>query len=249
MLKIINLKKLYGRNTVIDNISIEFGKGVFGLIGPNGAGKTTFIRILATVVKKDGGQIIYDNARNITEIRRMIGYLPQKFSLYGGLTVREGLSYIALMKEIPSDKMGIEVSRAIKEVNLDEKADERISSLSGGMKRRLGIAQAILGDPEIILVDEPTAGLDPEERIRFRRLIAGIGKEHTIIISTHIVEDVRSICDRIAVMNHGRIIENASYEELLDKYRGHNTGNDTLYSSELERVYMRIIGEDDEKGC
>lgn len=219
MIKVEHLTKSYGKKLVIDDLNIEFGNGIYGLLGPNGAGKTTLMRIIATILNSDSGEI-YVNGMSIKDkrnIRKKIGYLPQKFMLYKGLTVEEALRHIAIMKELNFKEINTIVTEVIQSVNLQEKANEKIGSLSGGMIRRLGIAQALIGNLDVLLVDEPTAGLDPEERIRFRTLLSEICVSQTVIISTHIVEDVQFLCDKIAILDRGKLVLNDSYEEIINK--------------------------------
>lgn len=208
MLELKNITKSFKKKPVLDNINYHFENGIYGLLGPNGAGKTTLIRCIVQLYNLNSGNIIYNN-QNISEVRNFndnIGYLPQKFGLFKELTVFEMLSAMALIKNVSKQYVEEEVKRCINLVNLEEKSNDKVKSLSGGMIRRLGIAQAILNNPKIIIFDEPTSGLDPEERLRFKNIVAKLKGEHIIIISTHIVEDVEALCDKIIVMNSGKII-------------------------------------------
>lgn len=206
-LKIDSISKKYGKYMALDNISLSIKPGVFGLLGPNGAGKSTLMRILTTIQTYDSGSIEYGtvNWNNKLDVKRLLGYLPQKFSLYKHLTVTECLMHIATLKGISMEKK-LKVEYVLEQVNLLEHRNKKIGKLSGGMIRRVGIAQAILGDPQIIIVDEPTAGLDPEERIRFRNILHKIGQHNLIIISSHIVEDIETICNDIAILHKGKIL-------------------------------------------
>lgn len=236
-MKIHDVSKNYGKIRALDKVSIAFGKGVHGLLGENGAGKTTLMRVITTVIEQDSGTIEHDGVSwdNKDEVRKMIGYLPQKFSLYKQLTVRESLRHIAILKGM-EDGWKREVDNAIKEVNLEEKADSRIGELSGGMVRRLGIAQAVLGNPEIIVVDEPTAGLDPEERMRFRLLLRRIGVGKTIILSTHIVDDVEAICDNLTILHKGKVIITGTPNEIKSMAKG------KIWRTSLSRDdYMKLV--------
>lgn len=195
MLTVDNLSKSFGKKTVLDNISVQLTHGVYGLLGPNGSGKTTFMRCIAGIYRYNGRIITPSN----------VGYLPQKFGAFRELTVYEVLEYFAELKGIPSNRQGKDIHDCLEDVNLWERHSDKVKTLSGGMIRRLGVAQALLGNPELILVDEPTAGLDPEERLRFKNLISQHREDCTILISTHIVEDVEALCDHIIILSHGKI--------------------------------------------
>lgn len=221
MIELKKISKKYGNKIALNEISIQFKQGMYGLLGPNGAGKTTLMRIIASVMEADSGQIyIDDQLISWDKMRQQIGYLPQHFSFYGNLTVEESLQHIAYLKNIAKQHIADEVECAINEVNLGDKVKSRVSSLSGGMIRRLGIAQAIIGSPRMLVVDEPTAGLDPEERVRFRNLLSKICENRTVLISTHIVEDIESACNEIIFLNHGNIIKTDSYENILHELTG-----------------------------
>jgi len=209
------VSKNYGKHIALQNVSLEIEFGMFGLLGPNGAGKTTLMRILTTLISASSGEIRFGNLNwnEPHKIRNIIGYLPQKFSLYKQIKVREALQHIAKLKGIQSDNDKV-VDSVIEKVNLTDQRDKKIGKLSGGMVRRVGIAQAILGDPKIIVVDEPTAGLDPEERIRFRKLLRQLGRETIVIISTHIVEDIEATCDKAAILHKGQLIKNGDIHTL-----------------------------------
>ena len=222
MLKIENISKKFGKNDVLKDVSLTLDTGVYGLLGPNGAGKTTLMRILSTIIPSDSGNVMYNGVEwnKVNTVRKYIGYLPQKFSLYKNLTVVEALEHIAMLKGLSKKSLSSEVSDVIHKVNLDQDKNKKIKELSGGMVRRVGIAQAILGKPPIIIVDEPTAGLDPEERTRFRNLIKTIGRESTVLISTHIVDDVKTICQNAAILNHGKIIASGPIDHICSQAQG-----------------------------
>ncbi len=194
MLTVDNLSKSFGKKTVLNNVSVQLTNGVYGLLGPNGSGKTTFMRCVTGLYRYDG-KIITPSS---------MGYLPQKFGAFRELTVYEVLEYFAELKGIPSNNQEKNIHDCLEDVNLLERRNDRVKTLSGGMIRRLGVAQALLGNPELILVDEPTAGLDPEERLRFKNLISQHREDCTILISTHIVEDVEALCDHIIILSHGK---------------------------------------------
>jgi len=222
MIEIENVSKSFGKKKALCNVNLSLDFGIYGLLGPNGAGKTTFMRILATVLEMDSGRISMDGItwENKLKVRERIGYLPQHFSMYGGLSVYESLCHVAVLKNIEKRNIDSVVNAVIDEVNLTDRKTSRISALSGGMLRRLGIAQALIGNPRILIVDEPTAGLDPEERIRFRNLLAGIGDRRTILISTHIVEDVEAVCERMGVLNQGGVMIQGEVEYIVAKVQG-----------------------------
>jgi len=226
-IKIENLNKVYkGGSYAIKNLNLEIPNGMFGLLGPNGAGKSTLMRILVTLMKPSSGKVTIngnlDLAKNRKEIRLMLGYLPQDFSFFSKLTTYEFLDYaarLAGMKNGATRRTAVELM--LEEVGLFEARDRNANKLSGGMKRRLGIAQALINDPKIIIVDEPTTGLDPEERIRFRNLLSTIStRDVTIILSTHIVGDISSTCDNMALLNKGNLAFAGSPEQLVKEAEG-----------------------------
>jgi len=218
------LVKRYGSKEVLNGINLTFGTGMFGLLGPNGAGKSTFMQILATVIPKTAGEVQigpYKLGRNEREIRGLLGYLPQEFGVYRKLTGEEYLDYVASMKGIIDGKARrVAVAEMLQRVNLEDKRHLRIGKYSGGMRQRIGIAQALLGDPPFIIVDEPTAGLDPEERMRFRDLLSDLGKDRTVLLSTHVVADIDGNCESMAIMNAGRIVFHGTQDQMLQRVQG-----------------------------
>ncbi len=225
-IKIENLNKIYrSGNYALKNLNLEIPSGMFGLLGPNGAGKSTLMRILVTLMKPTSGKVFIDDldlSKNRRQIRSMLGYLPQDFSFFSKLKTYEFLDYaarLAGMKNSAARKSAVD--RMLEEVGLYEARDRNANKLSGGMKRRLGIAQALINDPKIIIVDEPTTGLDPEERIRFRNLLSNISENDVIIIlSTHIVGDISSTCYNMALLNKGELAFAGSPEELIKQSKG-----------------------------
>ncbi len=218
MIEIKSLKMKFKKNTVLKGIDFTFSNGVYGLLGPNGAGKTTLIRSMAGLYQPKEGQILY-NGKPIGKSKEYIsrlGYLPQGFGIFKELKPIEALMLMANLKGI--DKKIAE--QDARRVNLSDSVDKKVGAFSGGMLRRLGIAQALLGDPEIVIFDEPTAGLDPEERLRFKNIISRLSKEKIVIISTHIVEDIEAVCDKIIVMNEGNIIKSGSCSEIEQCAKG-----------------------------
>lgn len=222
MLEILNLAKSFKNHEVLKNISVSLEKGVYGLLGANGAGKTTFIRCIVNLYNINEGTIKFNGIDifNNDEFLKGVGYLPQKFGLFKELTVYENLQYFGTLKKINKNHMDNAIKESLKLVNLEERINHKVTTLSGGMIRRLGIAQAILGNPKIIIFDEPTAGLDPEERIRFKSILSDIKKDKIIIISTHIVEDIEACCDKIIIMSKGRILKTGSAEEIESVVKG-----------------------------
>ena len=209
--RVEGVRKSYGGVAALAELDLELGPGITGLLGPNGAGKTTLIRILATLLSPSAGQVGVNgwwtsDLRDRVEIRRRLGYLPQDLGLYPRFTVFEFVDYLALLKELddPAERHR-RVRGALAAVELEDLARRKIRTLSGGMRRRVGIAQAIVADPLLLLLDEPTTGLDPEQRMRFRQLIAGIGEQRTVVLSTHLVEDVAAVCTQVVVLWQGRV--------------------------------------------
>lgn len=225
-IKIENLNKIYPNgNYALKDLNLEIPNGMFGLLGPNGAGKSTLMRILVTLMKPSNGRVLVndlDLSKNRREIRAMLGYLPQDFSFFSKLKTYEFLDYtarLAGMKNGAARKSAVD--QMLEEVGLFEARDRNANKLSGGMKRRLGIAQALINNPKIIIVDEPTTGLDPEERIRFRNLLSNISTRDVIIIlSTHIVGDISSTCHNMALLNKGELAFSGSPEELVKQAEG-----------------------------
>lgn len=216
MLEVCQITKFLGKKEILKDISYSFDSGIYGLLGPNGAGKTTLMRCLTQVYSPEKGAIIY-NGVNIKRSRnylRQIGYLPQKFGMFRDLTVYEMLDLLASIKGISSTHLKEEINRCIEQVNLCDKINNKVGTLSGGMVRRLGVAQALLGNPPIIILDEPTAGLDPEERLRFKLLISEISNKKTVIISTHIVSDIEAVCNKIVVISDGCIVAKGNYDDI-----------------------------------
>lgn len=221
-IEINRLSKRYGRKQALDGIQLSIGPGMFGLLGRNGAGKTTLMRILATLLAKTGGEITVCGIpiSQSREIRQITGYLPQEFAIYPGMTVYEALDYLGVLSGLDGPTRKRRIPDLLERVNLAASRSKKVKTLSGGMNRRLGIAQAILHDPRVLIVDEPTAGLDPEERIRFRNLLAEIAQERIVLLSTHIVGDIEATCERIAVVDEGKLVYNGRTQELVETATG-----------------------------
>jgi ABC-type multidrug transport system ATPase subunit len=219
-------KVFNSRVRALDGVDLRIEGGMFGLLGPNGAGKTTLMRIVAGILHPNGGSIRVDGRESRTEsdrsaVKRVLGYLPQEFGVYPDLTARQFLDYIGILKGLDDRaSRARRVEQLLETVSLTSVAERRLKTFSGGMKRRVGIAQALLNDPQLLIVDEPTAGLDPEERIRFRNLLAELGQDRTVLLSTHIVEDIAQTCERLAVMNAGKVIFQGTTRELVESSRG-----------------------------
>ncbi|WP_221441326.1 ABC transporter ATP-binding protein [Jiangella mangrovi] len=230
----------YRGRTALDGLDLQLGAGVHGLLGPNGAGKTTLMRVLATVVRPASGSAtvldgdVTADAR-LRQVRRRLGYLPQQFGYYPRFTVREFVEYFAWLKEVPRERIPAAVDRAIERVGLLDRADDRLKRLSGGMLRRAGIAQAIVNDPDLLLLDEPTAGLDPEQRVDFRELLRAIGVDACVLVSTHLVEDVAAACAHVTLLNEGRAVFRGTPAELAAR----GTGGDG--DSPIERGYTAVL--------
>ena len=217
-LKISKLTKQFGDFTAVDCLNITMTNGVYGLLGVNGAGKTTFMRIICTLLQPTSGQILC-NGKDIFQMgadyRKLLGYLPQEFGFYPEFTVKDYLLYIAALKGIRPAVAKKRVKNLIAKVGLSKVENQKMKKLSGGMKRRAGIAQAMLNDPKILILDEPTAGLDPNERIRFRNLISELSQERLVLLSTHIVSDVEYIANEIWLMKEGKLLHQGTAEDLI----------------------------------
>ncbi len=225
-IRIENLSKTYGRGSVpaLSDLNLNIRHGTFGLLGPNGAGKTTLIKILSTQMEPTAGKVEIDGwdlHRDRAEVRRRLGYLPQHFGAYPQLSAFEFLDYMGRLGGLHDKRVRRErVEQVLHDVALYEARDRKAGTFSGGMRRRLGIAQAIIADPEFIIVDEPTVGLDPEERIRFRGILSRLSAKRTIIISTHIVGDISSTCEDLAVLRQGQLLFHGAPEDFIAKAEG-----------------------------
>ncbi|HEY1487567.1 MAG TPA: ATP-binding cassette domain-containing protein [Micromonosporaceae bacterium] len=241
--EITGLTRRFGRTEAVAGVDLSTGTGVFGLLGPNGAGKTSLLRMMATVIPPTSGTLRLlgrdpGSHADRTEIRRRLGYLPQALGYYPSFTVAEFVEYFALLKDMAPARVPRAVAAAIERVDLGGKARSKLRTLSGGMLRRVGIAQAIVNEPEMLLLDEPTAGLDPEQRIQFRELLRELGRAATVIVSTHLVEDVGAACGEVALMDAGRIVFHGTPNELTERGASHGTGD-----APLERGYSAVLAQ------
>lgn len=219
MFEFIEVSKVYkGQRRAVDRITMRLDTGVVGLLGPNGAGKSSLMRIAATVTRPTSGQVLFNGTDVVADpnpLRRALGYLPQDFGVYPNLTAREFLSYLAAVKGLPARAARSRVDELLELVNLTDAAGRPLGGYSGGMLRRVGIAQTLLSDPRVLIVDEPTAGLDPEERVRFRNLLAELAVDRVVLLSTHIVSDIESVTNDIALVTQGRLRWRGAPDELL----------------------------------
>jgi len=239
--EITDLTRRFGRTVAVAGVNLQTGPGVFGLLGPNGAGKTSLLRMMATVLPPTSGSLRLLDRDPVgygprKEIRRRLGYLPQALGYYPGFTVAEFVEYFALLKDMRPAQVPGAVAIAIERVSLGNKARAKLRTLSGGMLRRVGIAQAIVNEPELLLLDEPTAGLDPEQRVAFRGLLRDLGQRATVVVSTHLVEDVGAACAQVALMDHGRLVFRGSPADLTARGERHGVGD-----APLERGYSAVL--------
>ncbi|MEV8322626.1 ABC transporter ATP-binding protein [Kitasatospora sp. NPDC059811] len=244
------LRVRVGRSKMaVDGLDLSLGIGAHGLLGPNGAGKTTLIRTLATVLRPTEGELemlgtsLGGRVVDHRALRRQIGYLPQDFGYYKRFTVREFVEYMAWLKEVPKADIPGAVQRAVERVGLADRADHRMKTLSGGMVRRAGIAQAIVNSPAVLLLDEPTAGLDPAQRLRFRELLQDLGRDTCVVVSTHLVEDVAAACSDVVLFADGRLVFQGTPDEL-----GAAGSTDHPGDSPLERGYSALLSNSGQQG-
>jgi len=239
VLELIDVTKVYrGGKRAVDGITLDLNPGMIGLLGPNGAGKSSLMRIAATVTRPTSGRVLFqgeDVVAHPNALREALGYLPQDFGVYPNLTAREFLTYLAAAKGLSARSAKARIDELIQLVNLTEALKRPLGKYSGGMMRRVGIAQALLGDPKVIIVDEPTAGLDPEERVRFRNLLSDLSAERVVLLSTHIVSDVDSVAADIVVVAKGRLLRRGAPEDLLRDIDG-QVWEATVSSSEVAAV-------------
>jgi ABC-2 type transport system ATP-binding protein len=249
-----SLSKIYGRTAALDHIDLRIGAGIVGLLGPNGAGKTTLLRIVATALAPSSGGLRVlgldpGNGGDRLEIRRRLGYVPQEVGLYNSFSAFDFVDYIAILKEhVERRARHEEVRRVLDEVDLGDVRSKKIRRLSGGMRRRVTLAQALLGDPELLVLDEPTVGLDPEQRLRFRQVISRQAERRCVVLSTHMTEDVEALCDRVVVLDHGQITFDGTPAGLAALATGHvwvdaHPDQRALVSWRTGEGHHRMIGE------
>ncbi|MFC6293598.1 ABC transporter ATP-binding protein [Macrococcus epidermidis] len=245
-----NVSKLYdNKKKALNDVNLVIENGMFGILGRNGSGKSTLMKIIATILKKSEGSVVINGIplEKTEKIRELIGYLPQDFDFYPNMKVEECLYYLGILSGMDKNTIDSKIEEVLKKVNLFEHKSKKVKGLSGGMKKRLGIAQAIIHDPSVIIVDEPTAGLDPEERVRLRNLLSGLAEDKIVIISTHIVSDIESICKDIAILDKGKIEYTGSISDLIES--AHNKvydiiiPNNELISFRKENVFITKINE------
>lgn len=232
-----NVNKYYGKNQALKDINLTIEKGMFGLLGRNGAGKTTLMKVLATLLTPNSGEISVCDIpiEMASNIRSITGYLPQDFSMYGNMKVYEAMDYFGVLSGLKKQERKNKIPMLLEKVNLQNNANTKVKAMSGGMRRRLGIAQAILHDPKVLIVDEPTAGLDPEERVRFRNLLCEIAEDRIVILSTHIVGDIEATCENIAVMDEGNIIYQGTVASLLE------LSNGKIFTAEISKMELEEV--------
>src|SRR6516165_8643981 len=236
--ELTEVTRRFGRAQAVAGVDLETGPGVLGLLGPNGAGKTTLLRMMATVIAPSSGRLrLLGRDPGRYGPRRGLGYLPQNLGYYPGFTVAEFVEYFALLKEMPPGRVSQAAAAAIERVDLGGKARAKLRTLSGGMLRRAGIAQAIVNEPELLLLDEPTAGLDPEQRVAFRALLRDLGERATVIVSTHLVEDIGAACTEVALMDAGKIV----FQDTPDALTARGEGTGAAGDAPLERGYSAVL--------
>lgn len=236
--------KFHQKVTAVDHVNVEIGQGIYGLLGENGAGKTTLMRVLTTVLKQSEGDVYLDNLRyteaNYEKIRRKIGYLPQELNLYPSLTVQECLEYMGGLSGMTKKECKKRIEYYLDKTSLKDHRKKKMKQLSGGMKRRVGLIQALLNDPEFLIVDEPTTGLDPEERVRIRNLLVDFSEDRTVLFSTHVVEDLAATCNKLAIMKKGKFLYTGAVTDMMQTAKDHIwicRVSDEKEARELEKKY------------
>lgn len=232
-----SVNQYYGKTQALHNVNLTIEAGMFGLLGRNGAGKTTLMKAITTLLPIQQGTITVCGVpiKEASTIRSMVGYLPQEFSMYGNMTAYEAMDYLGVLSGLSKEVRKQRIPTLLKQVNLGKHQKTKVKEMSGGMKRRLGIAQAILHDPKVLIVDEPTAGLDPEERVRFRNLLSEMAENRIVILSTHIVGDIEATCEKIAIMDEGTIVFDGTVTELL------KLSNGKVYSANISKMEVEAV--------
>lgn len=252
MLKIENVSKKFGKKVALSDVVLELETGIYGLLGDNGAGKSTLMRLLVGVDKPTSGRIFYEG-KDISQLkeayRGLLGYMPQEFAVFPGFTAGEFLTYMGALKGLSKGELKDKIPRVLAFVNLEDVKDKKVSTFSGGMKRRVGIAQALLNDPKILILDEPTAGLDPGERIRFSNILSNMSKDKIILFSTHIISDIEAITKSIIILNDGKIRAKTTSDRLVEKMEGHvfemtiPFSELAAYEKKVQMIRMRYEGD------
>lgn len=252
MLKIENVSKKFGKKVALSDVVLELETGIYGLLGDNGAGKSTLMRLLVGVDKPTSGRIFYEG-EDISQLkeayRGLLGYMPQEFAVFPGFTAGEFLTYMGALKGLSKGELKDKIPRVLAFVNLEDVKDKKVSTFSGGMKRRVGIAQALLNDPKILILDEPTAGLDPGERIRFSNILSNMSKDKIILFSTHIISDIEAITKSIIILNDGKIRAKTTSDRLVEKMEGHvfemtiPFSELAAYEKKVQMIRMRYEGD------
>ena len=252
MLKIESVSKKFGKKEALSDVDLELDAGIYGLLGDNGAGKSTLMRLLVGVDKPTKGRILYEGeeiSRLKEKYRGLLGYMPQEFAVFPGFTAGEFLNYMGALKGLSKRELKEKISRVLAFVNLEDVKDKKVSTFSGGMKRRVGIAQALLNDPKILILDEPTAGLDPGERIRFSNILSNMSKDKIILFSTHIISDIEAITKSIIILNDGKIRAKTTSDKLIEKMEGRVFESRipfselAAYEKKVQIIRMRYEGE------
>ncbi len=252
MLKIESVSKKFGKKEALSDVDLELEAGIYGLLGDNGAGKSTLMRLLVGVDTPTRGHILYEG-EDISQLkekyRGLLGYMPQEFAVFPGFTAGEFLTYMGALKGLSKRELKEKIPRVLAFVNLEDVKDKKVSTFSGGMKRRVGIAQALLNDPKILILDEPTAGLDPGERIRFSNILSNMSKDKTILFSTHIISDIEAITKSIIILNDGKIRAKTTSDKLIEKMEGRVFESRipfselAAYEKKVQIIRMRYEGE------
>ncbi len=252
MLSVRHVTKKYGNFTALSDVSLEFGNGVYALLAPNGAGKTTLMKMMATLLFPTEGEILWDGTeinRLGAKYREILGYLPQQFGYYKSYSPKSYLLYLAALKGMDKKTAKAKIDQVLQEVALENDAKKRMRKFSGGMLQRVGIAQALLNDPKLLILDEPTAGLDPKERVRFRNMISALGRDRTVILSTHIVSDIESIADQVILLKDHQVIGCNPVETICSMMKGrvYETRISEKEWDEFQQLHL-VLGEKPEHG-
>lgn len=243
-LKLDNIVKRYGKLTALDGFSVTFGPGIYGILGANGAGKSTLMNLISDNIKRDGGSITFDGEEILdmgSRFRAVLGYMPQQQGVYAGMTAESFVSYMGRLKGLHGRALAENVEEVLKLTNLDGVRHKKVGGFSGGMKQRVLLSQALLGDPKVLILDEPTAGLDPRERVRIRDFIKELAADRIVLLATHIVSDIESIADEVLLMKKGKLLKMAPPAELVSSLP--EGWEPVMYRPSLEDVYLCYLGD------